>query len=148
MAKLEDALREIPTVSDPLDQLQHIQNWVWANIHFAEDKDLFGVPQLTLSAEDTLEIGFADCEDYANVCYRLALAKGIPDDTMKLMLCTRDEGLQHCVMVYMDGWRVVDNSVRELRSMQRRYDLRDYRELDKHSFPQHAGDPDPGLRLA
>lgn len=166
MTAIERALEEIrPTISEPglagvlvMDDqadlaeagavLAAVSAWLTTHIQFATDRELFGVKQRVLSVEETLQVGKGDCEDYAWCAWTLAVQLGLNPDDLSIQMCVLNETESHAVLMWRDGQIVLDNQTSYLRPLDRRPDLSGIRKLAIGSFPQHAGDPDAGLRLA
>jgi predicted transglutaminase-like cysteine proteinase len=152
MTAIETAMTAIKASLDnwagDLDILAAVQAWMWLHVKFADDQALFGVKQRTVSAEETLQLGRGDCEDYAWCCFVLATGLGISPDDLSIELCTVHGAASHVVLMYRDGQLVLDNQLAHARPLAGRSDLSGLRQLSTDSFPKHAGDPDPGLKLA
>lgn len=138
----------VSNVTDPVMKLTIIHDWTVRHIDYATDMQVYGIKQKTVSVEETLKRRLADCEDMAFCIYSFARACQIPASDLKICLCLYRESTAHCVVIHSPSNTVYDCFFGEIRTVERRYDISNIRELSLMSFPEHIGQADPGLRYA
>lgn len=142
------ALELIERRSDPLEQLLEVNRTLLRVLRHESDQALYGCKQLVVSVEETLRRGAGDCEDYAWVCHQLSVELGVPAEDLTIQWCRINTGEQHAVLSYRRGELLIDSLIEVPRPGFRRYDLSEFREMDKACFPEREGDVVPGLRFA
>ena len=94
---------------DPVDQLLEVARVVRSVVRFESDLALYGCKQRVASVEETLRQGAGDCEDFAWVCHELAVAMGVPEESLTLQHCMLPAGEQHAVLSYRRGELLIDS---------------------------------------
>ena len=83
--ELQDIADLIPTNPFPDIQVKEIQNWIYKNIKYKIDKDIWQMSEHWNTPDETLKSMQGDCEDGAILMYTLCRLKGISSDRLLLM---------------------------------------------------------------
>lgn len=147
---------------DEVGRLKLINQFFDRNIHYAEDIDVWGVPDYWASPLEVLTKGQGDCEDYAIGKYFSLIAAGVPSGKLRLVYVKAQIGgpggmvQPHMVLAYYGQPTadplILDSLIVEIRPASQRPDLVPVFSFNAEGLWQGAGTTaaggDPVARLS
>jgi transglutaminase-like putative cysteine protease len=99
LSEINNIIDEIPNESDYDKQVIACLRWVKGNITYKTDKEVYKVPEVWQTVEETLGLATGDCEDGALLLYWLCRRKGVPSNRL-MIFCGDVSGGGHCWLSY------------------------------------------------
>lgn len=111
LAKLSGTVNKIDSASF-FEKLQAVNSSVNLSIKYAPDSNIYSKKDHWASANQTIETGFGDCEDFAILKHAMLIKAGVPASSMSLIvLKDTDRNLYHAVLAVSTnkGHLILDN---------------------------------------
>ncbi len=133
VAAWRELIDDAATLSEP-EQLVRVNSFFNRRIRFADDIDIWNVPDYWATPLETMGIGAGDCEDFTIAKYVTLRLLGVPNERLRLIYVRAQLGgaqstlsQAHMVLGYYpdptDEPLVLDNLIDEIRPASQRPDL-------------------------
>ncbi|MEM8540504.1 MAG: transglutaminase-like cysteine peptidase [Pseudomonadota bacterium] len=116
LSVFSDTVSELENASF-FEKLQTVNSVANNAIKFAPDSNVYKKKDHWASANQTISVGYGDCEDYAILKYAMLLEAGVPASSMSLIvLKDTDRNLYHAVLAVSTnkGHLILDNVAKDV----------------------------------
>lgn len=116
LAELSETVGQLDSASF-FEKLQTVNSSVNQSIEYAPDYNIYNKKDHWAPANQTIKLGFGDCEDYVILKHAMLIQAGVPSSSMSLIvLKDTDRNLYHAVLAVSTnkGHLILDNVVRDV----------------------------------
>lgn len=110
------------------EQLKHVNNFINQYTRYADDTTVWGVQDYWATPFEMFSKGAGDCEDYALAKYVTFRMLNYPEEYLRMINVTLDNGGAHMVLGYFgedpNNPLIMDSMVESILPLSRRYDFK------------------------